>query len=221
MAIKSTSALQTDNDNLFTANGNQEITGLLENEFNENHLDSFYNRLDDADLHNFKGIFSTTITYAAGDIVTYFDRLLVCKAAASGVFDDTEWRDYDEFNDTAGLQTVSETPAGTIDLTTAPQYRFLVLNGTGVITISKIIGGVDGRRYRIYVGNGITNLTLTSQVVGTAISNGTGELNNAQWDAAGLIGNAVIQMSDWFEFVYNSDAGKEYNSIVHVQKHLT
>jgi hypothetical protein len=222
MAIKSNSGLNTDNNALFTANGNQEITGELENAYNEDVNDSMLNRLDDADQHAFKGVFKTTLTYAIGDIITQNGRLLICEAVNTGTFVETEWRDYDEFGVDSGLTDVTIATT-TIDIA-GINGRFLNLNASGVLTCDKIIGGVHGRRYRIYLPAAITDFSLTSTPPATAISNGTGQLNVPFQDSvpaveANMIGNAVPQMGDWFEFVYMNNGGKEYNSIIHIQKH--
>lgn len=222
MAIKSNSGLNTDNNLLFTANGNQEITGELENAYNEDVNDSMLNRLDDADQHAFKGLYKTTLTYLEGDIVTYEDRLLICiSGGVTGVFASASWRDYDErFVDQ--LTTVNLT-GNTLDLG-GISPRFLYLDEAGVVTCDKIINGIEGRRYRVYCGAGITDFSLTSAVVSTCISNGTGQLNipfhlSTASAGANMIGNADNRMADWFEFVYCNVGGKEYNSIIHAQKH--
>ncbi len=223
MSVKSSSALKTDNNLLFTANGNQEITGEKENEFNEDHIDSFFNRLDDADLVSFKGKFVPTIDYAIGDIVTNNGRLLICVVAASGAFDPLDWIDYDEYH--SSLVIPVNHASGIIDLQ-GNQSRIIRLDGTGTVTIDKIINGIPGRRYRIYLAAAITDFSITSSTVASAISSGQGEVAvnfylNGSTSVSNMRGNAVPQMSDWFEFVYMNDSGSEYNSVYNIQKHLT
>lgn len=222
MAIKSRSGLQTDNDTLFVSNGNQDITSPLHNEFNEDVLDSYYNKNDEITLVENQA-YITTKSYKIADICVNNSRVLLCIGVTSGTFDATKWIDWDASPAEAAHVDLTHA-TNEIDLGGANQ-KHLILNGPGgIVTIARITNGVNGRRYRMILHPDITDLDLTPQSVATAIANGTGELaidknyvdnlNNTE-----LKGNAVPVMADWFEFVYVNNGGSEYCSVYKIQKH--
>lgn len=217
---KSRTVLKADNNSSFTTNGNQEISGQIHNSFNEDVLDSHYNKLDEkAWVEN--QAYSTTKSYAAGDICSIETRMMQCIAPTSGSFDPSKWIDLDHIETNLGPLAALTVAANQIDLQDSPTPE-LEIAGSGAITVTTIVNGLAGLKYRLYPAAGITNLTITDTAVATVISNGTGEVSNGTGIAAtGLVGRADREMSDYVEVICGSDAGgtKEYNAIIKVVKH--
>lgn len=223
MAKKTRSALKTDNDTLFQANGNQAITATLHNDYNEHEIDSAYNVIDDKLIVE-NQYYNTNKSYLLGDLCIYEDRLLVCSEATTGTFDATKWTDYDVVLPNGSLQSIAVS-SNSINLSANRNKKNFLISGSGVITLSSISGGISGRTYRFYLNSAITNLSLTDQTPTNALSNGTGELcinrsDKLQSSHIELVGNEHSAISDWFEVVYwELGTGEYFNSVVRIQKH--
>lgn len=212
MAEKARATLKTDRANVIKTNANQEITALAHGGHLDDILDSSWNKVTESWLSHFA--YSTSRSYDISDICVVAGRVLYAIEATSGAFDASKWMDVNNDWGVARLPVVNVT-AGSLDLESRPE-PVLIVNGTGSVTVDKIINGINGRIYKLIPSSAITDLTFSRTAKATAISGGTGQIETHTKSAitlgAGMV-DADQAIADFVMLRYQNNAGKEYNLI--------